>query len=36
MNKDELFDYVFKGDHRLNTSLMSAIERRKAELDHED
>jgi hypothetical protein len=36
MNKDELFDYVFKGDHRLNASLMSAIERRKAELDHED
>lgn len=36
MNKNELFDYIFKGDHRLNMSLMSAIERRKAELDNEN
>lgn len=36
MNKDELFDYVFKGDHCLNMSLMSAIERRKEQLDNEN
>jgi hypothetical protein len=36
MNKDELFDYVFKGDHRLNEPLMNAVKKRKAELDHEN